>query len=327
MSTNPAMTTLKQAAAYCTTFVSCVFVTLAVGSSTALAQATVVTSIKPLQMIVSAITDGVSEPAVLIPSNQSYHHFTLRPSTLRTLRQADLFVWVGPELETYLSDAVQQAGAHGQQLQVLALPELQVHHAGMDGEDSREVLIPAEGLHAGHKHKAADAIDPHVWLNTHNALLIAQAVTAALVELDPDHGRQYDNNLERFRLRLTALESDIESDVLLPSTSQYAVYHNAFQYFERQFGLSHELVFVESEELQPGVRHMMTVRRAVESTPLDCLMEDVTTQAATVDTLLGDKDLRRIRVDTVGQNLTSGPMAYIHLMDNLAEAFRQCGAP
>lgn len=334
-------TRLRHVAAYCTTFVPAPIVSLvlalgfALGSSTTLAQANVVTSIKPLQMIVSAITDGVSQPAVLIPSNQSYHHFTLRPSTLRTLRQADLFVWVGPELESFLSDAVQQASAYGQQLQVLALPALQVHHAGMgglngmdsaNGESSRQVLIPDAGLHAGHKHKQADTIDPHVWLNTHNARLIAQTVSAALSELDPAHAEQYGSNLVRFSQQLADLETGIEAQALMPADSQYAVYHNAFQYFERQFGLQHQLVFVESEELQPGVRHMMTVRSAVESTPLDCLMEDVTTRAATVDTLLGNSDLRRIRVDTVGQNLTSGPMAYIHMMDNLAEAFRQCGA-
>jgi zinc transport system substrate-binding protein len=328
---------LRQRVAYCTTFASAIFaprfavslllaLMVALCSPTVLAQAKVVTSIKPLQMIASAITDGISEPEVLIPSDQSYHHFTLRPSMLRTLRQADLFVWVGPELETYLSDAVVQASAYGRQLQVLSLPELQVHHAGLDGEDSREVLIPDEGLHVGHKHKQSDTIDPHVWLNTDNARLIAQAMVAALTELDPANASAYTANLAQFNQRLVALEQGIDAQSLLPADSQYAVYHNAFQYFERQFGLQHELVFVASEELQPGVRHMMTVRRAVENTPLNCLMEDVTTQAATVETLLGDKQLRRIRVDTVGQNLSAGPMAYIHLMDNLADAFRQCGA-
>lgn len=328
---------LRQRATYCTTFAAAIFaprfalslavaLVLALCSPAVLAQAKVVTSITPLQMIARAITDGVSEPEVLIPANQSYHHFTLRPSMLRTLREADLFVWVGPELETYLSDVVVQAGAYGRQLQVLAMPQLQVHHAGVDGEDSRAVLIPDEGLHAGHKHKAADTIDPHVWLNTDNARLIAQAIAAALVELDPGGAAQYGNNLELFNQRLAGLEQGIKAEALLPSDSQYAVYHNAFQYFERQFGLHHELVFVASEELQPGVRHMMTVRRAVENTPLNCLLEDVTTQAATVDTLLGDKDLRRIRVDTVGQSLSVGPTAYIQLMDNVADAFRRCGA-
>lgn len=328
---------LRQRATYCTTFASAIFaprfalsllvaLVVALCSPAVLAQARVVTSITPLQMIARAITDGVSEPEVLIPSNQSYHHFTLRPSMLRTLRAADLFVWVGPELETYLSDAVVQAGAYGQQLQVLALSELQVYHAGADGDDNREVLIPDEGLHAGHKHKQADTIDPHVWLNTNNARLIAQAIAAALIELDPGSAAQYGNNLDLFDQRLATLEQDIETQALLPPDSRYAVYHNAFQYFERQFGLQHELVFVASEELQPGVRHMMTVRRAVENTPLNCLLEDVTTQAATVQTLLGDNNLLRIRVDTVGQNLSAGPTAYIQMMDNVADAFRLCGA-
>ena len=74
--------------------------------TTALAQARVVASIKPLQMIAGAITEGVSQPDLLIPPHQSYHHFVLRPSTVRSMQRADLVIWVGPQLETYLADTV-----------------------------------------------------------------------------------------------------------------------------------------------------------------------------------------------------------------------------
>src|SRR5690554_6391770 len=74
--------------------------------TTALAQARVVASIKPMQMIAGAITEGVSQPDLLIPLHQSYHHFVLRPSTVRSMQRADLVIWVGPQLETYLADTV-----------------------------------------------------------------------------------------------------------------------------------------------------------------------------------------------------------------------------
>lgn len=292
-------------------------------STTALAQARVVSSITPLQMIAHAITDGISEPAVLIPSSQSYHHFVLRPSTVRVLNDADLFIWVGPELETYLSGAVSQLSRQKAVVQVLSLPSLVVHHA-RDPEDDSEILIPDDGLHAGHQHKHGTMIDPHVWLDTRNAVLIARAIAAELSRIDPGYAPQYRENLERFETLLGQLNNEIAADLRMPEQAQYAVYHNAFQYFERQYGLDHDLVFVASEEMQPGVRHMLTVRRAIEARPLLCLLEDVTTQAATVQTLLGGNELLRVKADTLGQNLSPGPMAYIYLIDNLAGAFRQC---
>lgn len=286
----------------------------------ALAQVRVVTSIKPLQMIAHAVTDGVSEPSVLIPSSQSYHHFTLRPSTVRLLNSADLLLWVGPELESYLADALRSARAPV--IEVLALPGLTTRHGG--DHEHVTILVPDTGDHAGHQHSSAGMIDPHIWLDTGNAALIAAALTARLSELDPRFADRYQQNLQRFVSDIDELTARLQGELAPLASMEYAVYHNAFQYFEEQFGLHHDVVFVQSDELEPGVRHMLAVRRAVSHLPLACLIEDVTTRAATVQSMLGDKAVRRIRVDTTGQNLQSGPDAYVQLMSNLATAFRQC---
>ncbi|MDH7944229.1 zinc ABC transporter substrate-binding protein [Pseudohongiella sp. SYSU M77423] len=291
-------------------------------SHVAAAQVTVVTSIKPLQLIAHAVTDGVSEPAVLIPANQSYHHFVMKPSTVRAISTANLLVWVGPELETWLADTLAERDT--ETVEVLALPGLTVHHAGYDEHDNVEILIPQQGDHAGHQHKQGHSIDPHIWLDTDNALLIAQAMVSKLSALDPVNAGRYQHNLASFSQQLISLRDRLKADLMPLQSTDYAVYHNAFQYFERQFNLSHQLVFVESEELQPGVRHMLAVRRAIEERPLTCVLEDVTAQASTVNTLLGNQPVNRIQADTTGQALTSGPRAYVNLMENLANAFKRC---
>src|SRR5690625_690567 len=119
-------------------------------STTALAQARVVTSIKPLQMIASAVTDGVSEPALLIPPHQSYHHFVLRPSTVRAVRGADLLVWVGPQLETYLADTVARSPSSARVLEVLALSDLRIHQTQAAAPDS---AAPAGEQEHEHHHE------------------------------------------------------------------------------------------------------------------------------------------------------------------------------
>lgn len=301
-----------------------VFVAALLAAMPVFAQVRVVTSIKPLHMIASAITDGVSEPELLIPSTQSYHHFTLRPSNVRTLNGADLFVWVGPELETYLTGAV-EAGRSGKPvLQVLSLPELRVHHFGGDGEDGVHVVVPEEGLHAGHHHKAGDDIDPHIWLDTHNGRTIARAITAELQRVDPANATRYVQNLQGFEQELDQLESRLQTSLVPTEDTHYAVYHDAFRYFESQFGLQHEVVFVGGEEIQPGARHLLALREAIDRRNISCLFEDVTAQASTVETVLGKKQITRIQADTTGRNLTSGASAYIQLIDNLANAFQQC---
>lgn len=70
------------------------------------ASAAVVTSIRPLGFIASAIADGVTPTEVLLPDGASPHDFALRPSDIQRLRSADLVLWVGPDMEAFLNKAL-----------------------------------------------------------------------------------------------------------------------------------------------------------------------------------------------------------------------------
>ncbi|MEY3659664.1 MAG: hypothetical protein RLZZ169_489, partial [Pseudomonadota bacterium] len=50
-------------------------------------------SIKPLQLLAAAITDGVSEPQLVLGASEDPHHAALRPSQRRALQAADLVLW------------------------------------------------------------------------------------------------------------------------------------------------------------------------------------------------------------------------------------------
>lgn len=71
-------------------------------SVSAFAQTHVVTSIKPVSMVVSAIGGDQVEIEQLVNNQASPHDFAMRPSDLRKLDQAELVVWVGESLETFL---------------------------------------------------------------------------------------------------------------------------------------------------------------------------------------------------------------------------------
>lgn len=76
------------------------------GSATQVAEAAVVASLKPVGFIASAIADGVTETEVLLPDGASEHDYSLRPSDVKRLQNADLVVWVGPEMEAFMQKPV-----------------------------------------------------------------------------------------------------------------------------------------------------------------------------------------------------------------------------
>ena len=77
---------------------------LLAGATCAQAEVRVLTSIKP-PLIAAAVQDGVGQPDVLLPASASAHHYSLRPSDVRRLRDVELFYWIGPDLESFLPRA------------------------------------------------------------------------------------------------------------------------------------------------------------------------------------------------------------------------------
>src|SRR5690606_6641502 len=102
----------------------------------------VLASISPIGSLAAAVMRGVGEPAVLLPPGASPHAYTMRPSDARALAAADLVLWIGPSLETFLA----------QPLATLAQPGAAVDLLGSEGmtlHDSRSGGVWEAGDH-GH---------------------------------------------------------------------------------------------------------------------------------------------------------------------------------
>ena len=75
-----------------------------VPTMTAAADAPVaVASIKPFHSLLAGVMEGVGRPALLVQGGASPHTWSLRPSDARALQDADLVVWAGEDLESFLA--------------------------------------------------------------------------------------------------------------------------------------------------------------------------------------------------------------------------------
>lgn len=71
----------------------------------------VVASIKPIHSLVAGVMEGVGEPDLLVRGAGSPHTYSMRPSEAAMLEGADVVFWVGPELEMFLSGAIDTLAA------------------------------------------------------------------------------------------------------------------------------------------------------------------------------------------------------------------------
>ena len=82
----------------------------------------VVVSIKPLHSLVSAVMEGVATPTLLVKKG-SPHAYTLRPSEARALASADLVIWIGHEMESFLEKPLETVAENAKQLELAEVLE------------------------------------------------------------------------------------------------------------------------------------------------------------------------------------------------------------
>ena len=86
----------------------------------------VATDIAPVHGLVAEVMDGLSTPALIVPTGTSPHHHAMRPSEARALAQADLVIWVGPTLTPWLERPVRTLGEGAQELRLMDVPGVQL---------------------------------------------------------------------------------------------------------------------------------------------------------------------------------------------------------
>ncbi len=77
-------------------------------SGTALAEVPrVAVDIAPVHSLVARVMEGVGTPDLVIQPGGSPHEYSLRPSEAAALQEADVVVWVGPDLTPWMVSAVE----------------------------------------------------------------------------------------------------------------------------------------------------------------------------------------------------------------------------
>lgn len=316
----------------------------------------VVASILPVQSLVAGLVDGIHRVDVLLPVSASPHGYAMRPSEARLLQNADLVVWVGPDLETFLERPLSEPRA-GREV-ISLMDDLHLHLL-----TSREGGVWEEHLHDhghghddhghghhdhghghkdhghghddhnhgrhdhGHGHDDHGHMDAHIWLSPETARNIATGLTEHLVRWDPANAAAFENNRDTLLARIDALDAELRQQLAPISDRPFIVFHDAYQYFERHYGLNAAGSITIDPARSPGARRIQELRNRLDHDDVACLFTEPQFRPALAKTLVEGHDTRLGELDPLGSALQPGPDAWFQLMRNLANSFSDCLAP
>lgn len=171
----------------------------------------------------------------LVPTGADPHTFEPKPQALKEFSTAKL----------YLTD--------GSGLDKNWLPRFKGVNPGVKIADLSKGVTWQKAQHEGHAHEGASELDPHIWTSPKAAKIVAQNVAAALADLDAAHAAFYAGNLAAYQEKLDSLSKFVETAVAkLPEERRsFMVFHPAFGYLARDYGLTQHSVEVEGKEPKP----------------------------------------------------------------------------
>ena len=185
-------------------------------------------TIYPLKYFTEVIGGDKVETFSIIPDGSDAHSFDPKPKDLKDLNNTDIFVYNGLGMEDWIdsilstlegTDVKKVEASNG--VEVLSATE-EDHHEETEKEE--------EHNHGGK--------DPHVWLSLTDALIQAENIKNALVEVDSDNKDYYEENYNNLSKELTSLKDEYLIKFNSLSNKNFVTGHAAFGYLCQEFGLT-----------------------------------------------------------------------------------------
>ena len=203
---------------------------------------TVMVGIAPHRQLCKLIGGRRIRVSALLPPGKSPASFVPTPAQVRELGRARLYFSLGLPFEQRVLERLAQMPEH---------PEIVSLQEGLE-------LKPFSPVN-GNRIRDQKHLDPHTWLDPRLAARQAATMARALSRIDPAGQKFYQANLEKLQQQLDQLYRKLKTELAPLKGKTLLVYHPAFGYFARAFGL--EQLAIETAGKRPKGRTLATLIR------------------------------------------------------------------
>jgi len=186
---------------------------------------TVVTSFYPIWIMTLNLTSGLEDHVTVrnlaAPTVGCLHDYQLQPADMKALAAADAFLINGAGMEAFLPEIAR------------SLPDLPV----IEASDGIELLENGSAVEILETEEEGET-NSHIWLDPLRAVRMAENLAAGLIRVLPGDETAITANLEDYRARLEALDTQLRQGLKDLPRKDIVTFHEAFPYFAAAYGLN-----------------------------------------------------------------------------------------
>ena len=327
------------------------------------AEIKVVTSIKPIHSLASYLMNGVAKPDLIVDGYASPHGFALKPSHAKMLQNADLIFWVGEDLENFLEKPLKSIAKKAEKIELIEIKGLtklkfrernifeehdhghkeddhddhakkeddhddhdhdkkEKEHGHDDHDHDKEGHKEDDHDDHGHEGHAHGEYDPHIWLDPMNAKVILNEMVEHLIENDAKNASKYKDNLKKAVKEIDKLNKDVKAE--LSNSTASIVFHDAYQYFEKRYGVKILGAFTVNTDVMPGAEQLAEIREIIEHDKVTCVFSEPQFNPDIIKAVAKDMNIKTGVIDPLGATLDQGKDLYFDLIRNMSASFKGC---
>ena len=300
------------------------------------AEIKVVTTIQPLHSLISNVMGDTGKLNLILEGTASPHSFTLKPSHAKMLQNADVIFWIDKDLESFLEKPLKSIPKKAKVVHLMDLSSLEILkfrekniYGGHDDHDDHDKHGHKEDKHDKHddhdKHGHAHAhgeFDVHIWLDPVNAKKIVEEVEHELSELDPKNAKIYKQNAKNTQKKLDAMIVDINKSI--NKKASFVTFHDAYQYFEKRFGVESLGALTINTDVQPGAKQIAEIQDLVEDRKIKCIFSEPQFNPKLINMIAKNTGAKTGILDPLGSSYKPGKNLYFNLINDLYKNLNNC---
>lgn len=280
-----------------------------------------VVSNKPLALVVKAVVGDLMDVEVLIPQNADPHQFQLKPSDMLKVQRSDLLVWLSPELEPNLAKLMVTKNAS----QRFGLAE----SLGLNLLPLRESVLIEGHDHENHHHPHAlghleGLRDIHVWTSPSRMVKFAQGLSASLQKHYPEYNEKLNTQFKSFEQSVNAQLTPAALGLESLEFSNVVFYHDAFQYFENEYGINSSGYLLQDLEQKLTLRQMLKVKSTLSEKAVRCVVVEPGFNPKLLQKLFGKRYFDTVLVSPLADEVEFSANGYVNFIRSIADGIKSC---
>ena len=285
----------------------------------------VTTDIPVTHSLVTRVMAGIGTPDLIVNRGASPHDYSLRPSNAASLEAADLVFWISSELTPWLEGALKTLAADAKVIELMDTKASTVlpFRDGATFETHSHRHKHDEDGHDEDEHATVN-IDPHGWLDPDNGKTWLDVIATELSKIDPENTDIYFDNVSQGKTDIDAVISEIDATLATFRGTNFIVYHDAYQYFERRFDVLAAGSISMGDVSDPSPARIAEIRQTVEELDMTCVFSEPQFNPELVATVVDGTKARARVIDPLGTRLALGADFYLNLLRNIAQTMASC---